>query len=79
MVLIVRCAVVGLGCSGLYSGSATAIAAAALVRLHPLFTGLLGGLFGFSSILGSFVSTFRSISVDAVKEHVRWVVLSLIR
>jgi MFS family permease len=56
--LIVGRAIAGLGSSGLYSGAATAIAAAAPIRLRPLLTGLLGGLFGFSSIIGPLVSPF---------------------
>lgn len=53
---IVGRAVQGLGSSGLYTGAATAVAAVAPLNKRALITGIIGGLFGLSSIIAPLVS-----------------------
>ena len=53
--LIAGRAVAGVGAAGLFVGATTAIAQVAPIEKRPVIIGLLGGLFGVSSIIGPLV------------------------
>lgn len=51
-VLIVGRAIAGLGCSGIFSGSLIILAHSVPLHQRPLYTGLIGGMFGIASVAG---------------------------
>ncbi|KAI9893631.1 MAG: hypothetical protein M1814_006427 [Vezdaea aestivalis] len=50
--LIIGRAIAGLGCAGLYSGSLIIIAHSVPVRQRPVFTGIIGAMYGLASVAG---------------------------
>jgi MFS family permease len=64
-VLIVGRALAGIGAAGLFTGATTAVAQVAPIEKRPMIIGLLGGLFGISSIIGPLVSiSFGQMRLD---------------
>jgi MFS family permease len=53
--LIVGRAVAGLGCAGIFSGALIILSLSVPVRNRPIYTGLIGGMFGRCSGGASFV------------------------
>ncbi|KAI1268141.1 major facilitator superfamily domain-containing protein [Xylariaceae sp. FL1019] len=50
--LIVGRAIAGVGAAGIFSGSLIILAHSAPLRRRPLYTGLIGGIYGISSVVG---------------------------
>ncbi|OCK83576.1 MFS general substrate transporter [Lepidopterella palustris CBS 459.81] len=51
-VLIVGRAIAGIGCAGIFSGTFTIIGFAVPLEKRPVFNGILGGVYGISSVAG---------------------------
>ena len=50
--LIVGRAIAGMGCAGIFSGALIVIAYSVPLHQRPLFTGLIGAMYGVASIAG---------------------------
>jgi MFS family permease len=50
--LIVGRAVAGLGCAGIFSGALIILAHSVPLRKRPVYTGLIGAMFGIASVAG---------------------------
>jgi hypothetical protein len=71
--LIVGRAVAGLGSSGIFSGALITIARTVPLEKRPILFGLIGGMYGISSVAGPLVS-FCSLLKSLVNSN-RWAVL----
>ncbi|KXJ88191.1 major facilitator superfamily domain-containing protein [Microdochium bolleyi] len=63
--LIVGRAIAGVGAAGIFSGSLIILAHSAPLRLRPLYAGLIGGVYGISSVAGPLLG-------GAFTDHVSW-------
>lgn len=50
--LIVGRAIAGVGAAGVFSGSLIILAHSAPIRRRPFYTGIVGGIYGISSVAG---------------------------
>lgn len=53
--LIIGRAIAGLGCAGIFSGSLIIIAHSVPLRQRPLYTGIIGAMWGVSSVVGPLI------------------------
>lgn len=66
--LIVGRAIAGVGAAGVFSGSLIILAHSAPLRRRPLYTGLIGGVYGISSVAGPLLG---GAFTDGTYSHIR--------
>lgn len=54
--LVVGRAIAGFGAAGLFTGATTTVVLVAPLQKRPMIAGMIGGMFGFCSIVGPLVS-----------------------
>lgn len=75
---IIGRAIAGIGSAGLFSGSFILIAYLVPLEKRPMYTGLIGGIYGVASVIGPLVSVFSRFVVRTIliTEQLRWGELS---
>lgn len=63
--LIVGRAIAGLGCAGIFSGALIILAHSVPLRKRPMYTGLIGAMFGIASVAGPLMG-------GAFTDHATW-------
>lgn len=56
IIFIIGRAIAGLGSSGLFSGALIIIAYLVPLEKRPIFTGIIGGIYGVASVVGPLVN-----------------------
>lgn len=64
-VLIIGRAIAGLGCAGIFSGALIIIAHSVPLRKRPIYTGLIGAMYGIASVAGPLMG-------GAFTDHATW-------